>query len=108
MHHEHDPSSKELESSQTMPKWESGIGRKPASATAQNDTGQRAPGDGSDKHRARQEKCDELRRARVGAADAEVCSVCGWIVFLNAQSGTNSMPPSVYALHDSRHDAIGM
>jgi hypothetical protein len=35
-------------------------------------------GDGSDKHQAKQEKSDELRRARViGGADVEVRLVCG-------------------------------
>ncbi|KAJ7919498.1 hypothetical protein B0H13DRAFT_2429737, partial [Mycena leptocephala] len=47
--HERDP-TQGLESSQTMPKWESGRGRKPASATAQNDTNQ-----------TKQEKRDDSR-----------------------------------------------
>ncbi|KAJ7930379.1 hypothetical protein B0H13DRAFT_2264176 [Mycena leptocephala] len=88
-----------------MPKWECGRGRKSPSATSQNDTGQRTRGDGSDDHRAKEEKCDELRRARViGAADADIAEVCS--------SVTDSMPPLAYALrapHDSRHkDATGM
>ncbi|KAJ7934317.1 hypothetical protein B0H13DRAFT_2305733 [Mycena leptocephala] len=67
MHHEKIHHRKNM-----MPKWECGRGRKSPSATSQNDTGQRMRGDGSDKHQAKQEKSDELRRARViGGADVE-------------------------------------
>ncbi|KAJ7930374.1 hypothetical protein B0H13DRAFT_2651971 [Mycena leptocephala] len=84
MHHETIHHRKNM-----MPKWECGRGRKSPSATAQNDTDERTRGDGSDKRRAKQEKCDELRCARViGAADAEARSCTPYVSQMTADTTT--------------------
>ncbi|KAJ7926354.1 hypothetical protein B0H13DRAFT_1862395 [Mycena leptocephala] len=57
----------------TMPKWESGRGRKSPSATSHNDTGQRTRGDGSDKHQVKQEKSDDTRHWCRGCGGPFAC-----------------------------------